>query len=385
MDNNKKPLEDRAIDSEELIENQEDTEISDKNETDENKKKKTKKAVIVSFSILGFFLTIILAVVGIFFHYVSKINIQRTKAEVYDSIEIDDLVVGPDSPLADINALEGKMKANFDKDGLMQSDDVLNILVLGTDSRQNNERGRSDCMILVSLNKATDEIIMTSLLRDMYVTIPGKENSKLTHAYSYGGADLAVDAVEQNFKIDIDNYVQINFFSFMEVVDAVGGLDINIAEEELRSVNGYINQLNELLNLPNGTDCLKSAGKQHLNGKQALGYTRVRYVGTDFARTSRQRYVFEEVIKKASKLSVGELDNFVDELFPMITTDLTETDIFSLLVKAPTYFSYDVVQHTIPTEGTWEYMTIRSMSVLGVDFEANQEYLFKNIYRYEEE
>lgn len=362
-----------------------DEEQEPEEEKDEKSSKKTNKAIIVAFSVLGFFLALILGFIGLFYHYVSKINIQDTEAEILDSIVIEDLVAGPDSPEAQINSLESKMRANFNKDGLMQSDDVMNILILGTDSREDNARGRSDSMILVSINKVSKEIVMTSLLRDMYVSVPGKENTKLTHAYSYGGADLAVDTVEQNFKIKIDNYVQINFSSFIKIVDAVGGIDIDVTSEEVEYVNSYLYELNNLDNSASGTGYLTGSGTLHLNGKQALAYSRIRYVGTDFARTERQRIVLEKVIKKAAGLSIGELSDFVDEFLPEITTNLKETTILSMVLKSPSYFKYDILQGRVPVDDSWEYMTIRSMSVLGVDFEANQKYLYETIYHYTEE
>lgn len=344
--------------------------------------KKKKKALIVACSVFGIILTFFIVIGVVFFHYISMLNIKNTEDEILDSIDIE-YTNDSNSPQSEIDSLEKQMKANFDKDGLMHSDNVMNILLLGTDSRENNARGRSDSMILVSINKVTKEIIMTSFLRDMYVSIPGKENSKLTHAYSYGGADLAVDTVEQNFKIKIDNYVQVNFYSFVSVVDAVGGVDIDVTADEVKYINSYLGEINKLEGDSTDKYRLASSGLQHLNGRQALAYSRIRYIGTDFARTERQRTVLTKVIQKASDLSIGELNDFVEDLFPLITTNLSKTTIASLILKSPTYFEYDLPQYRIPIDDSWKYMTIKSMSVLGVDMQKNIDYLYKNIYRYE--
>lgn len=341
-----------------------------------------KKAMIVIFIILGILLAFLITAGIVIHHYISKLNLvdPAQKAEIVDSIDIDDLVSGPDSPKDKIDSLEDKIKANLNKDGLMQSDDVMNILLLGTDARSKNERGRSDSMILVSINKATKEIVMTSFLRDIYLAIPDIESTRLNHAYAYGGADLVIDTLEQNFKIKIDKYAQVDFSSFITVVDAVGGVEINVTDEELPYITKYLAEINRLEGDPQGDGTLKSSGKQLLNGKQALAYSRIRYIGTDFGRSERQRTVLEKLIQKAADLSLGDLDELVDELFPNITTNLTESELFSMIIKSPAYFSYDLKQCRVPMDDTYEYMTVRSMSVLGIDFDKNKKYLYKNIY-----
>lgn len=341
-----------------------------------------KKAMIVIFIILGILLAFLITAGIVIHHYISKLNLvdPAQRAEIVDSIDIDDLVSGPDSPKDQIDSLENKIKANLNKEGLMQSDNVMNILLLGTDARSKNERGRSDSMILVSINKATKEIVMTSFLRDIYLAIPDIESTRLNHAYAYGGADLVIDTLEQNFKIKIDKYAQVDFSSFITVVDAVGGVEINVTDEELPYITKYLAEINRLEGDPQGDGTLKSSGKQLLNGKQALAYSRIRYIGTDFGRSERQRTVLEKLIQKAADLSLGDLDELVDELFPNITTNLTESELFSMIIKSPAYFSYDLKQCRVPMDDTYEYMTVRSMSVLGIDFDKNKKYLYKNIY-----
>ncbi|MDO5124860.1 MAG: LCP family protein [Ruminococcus sp.] len=336
--------------------------------------KKKRRMIIVVSVILGLLLAFLITA-GIIIHsYISKINIVEEEAEIYETIDIDELVDEPDSPKEEITSLEEQIKANFNKEGLMESKDVMNILLLGTDARTNNERGRSDSMILVSINKQTKQIVMTSFLRDIYLTIPGIETTRLNHAYAYGGADLVIKTIEQNFKIKIDKYAQIDFTSFVNVIDAVGGVDLEITAEEAQYMPKYIDQIGG-----SGADYV-SAGKQHLNGKQALAYSRIRYVGTDFGRTERQRKVLEQVFIKAKKLDIGELDDLMDKLLPNVTTNLTEWDLYKLILKSPSYFKFDLKQCRVPIDDSYEYMTIRSMSVIGIDFEVNKKYLYKNIF-----
>ncbi len=376
-DLHKKELKFKYYDGEEELDNH-----SGKNLKSGKKTSAKKKAMIIIGIILGILLAFLITAGIIIHHYISKLNLvdPSERAEIVDSIDIDDLVSGPDSPKDQINSLEGRIKANLNKEGLMQSEDVMNILLLGTDARSKNDRGRSDSMILVSINKATKEIVLTSFLRDIYLAIPDIESTRLNHAYAYGGADLVIDTLEKNFKIKIDKYAQVDFSSFITVVDAVGGVEINVTEEELPYISNYLVEINRLEGDPQGSGNLKSAGKQLLNGKQALAYSRIRYVGTDFGRTERQRTVLEKLIQKAADLSLGDLDELVDELFPNITTNLTESELFSMIIKSPVYFGYDVKQCRVPMDDTYEYLTIRSMSVLGIDFDKNKKYLYKNIY-----
>ena len=342
-----------------------------------HKSKKKKKAKIVAFSVLGIFLAFFLVVGIALHHYLSMLNIKEDSDEILDSIEID-YTKEPNSPQNEVDKLNSELKSNFDKDGILHSDKIKNILLLGTDSRENNERGRSDSMILLSINTVTNEINMTSFLRDMYVTIPGKGNSKLNHSYAYGGATLAMDTIEQNFKIKIDNYAQINFFNFVDVIDAVGGVDIDLTDEEVDYMRSYLKERKA------DDGSIQKGGRYHLNGEQALAYSRIRYIGTDFARTERQRKVLEKVIQNASELSLGELNDFVEVFFPKITTNLSKTQITGYLIKSPAYFKYARNQYRIPIDNSWSYMTINHMSVLGVDIKQNREYLFDKLYHFKE-
>lgn len=355
-----------------------------KHGSDKKHKKKMsakKKGLIVTLIVIGIMLGFLIFIAGSIHHYIKKMNLVDPSHRDYivDSIDIDDRTNKKNSPAEQIKSLDERIKANLNRQGLMESDNVMNILLMGTDARENNERGRSDSMILVSINKETKQIIMTSFLRDMYVAIPGIGNSRLNHAYAYGGADLAVDTVEQNFKIKIDRYAQINFASFVELVDDVGGVEIDISDEELKYLNNYLNQINELEG-GTPTENITSAGTHKLDGRQALAYSRIRYVGTDFGRTERQRTVLTKVFQKAKGMSLSEIDDLADKLLPLVTTNLTETEIFSLIIKSPSYLNYSLKSCRIPDDDTWEEMVIDSMDVLAVDFDKNQKYLYKNIY-----
>lgn len=263
-----------------------------------------------------------------------------------------------------------------------KEDGVTNILLIGNDSRENGEDGRSDAMILLSISDRTNSIHMTSLLRDMYVDIPGHDGNRLNAAYAYGGPELLMDTIEQNLGITVNRYVLVNFEAFANLVDAVGGVDLELTSEEVEYVNGYLVEYNMLTGRPEGTDYLDTSlsGIIHLNGPQALAYTRNRYIGTDFARTERQRKVLEAVIRKVPKAILSNPKELINGLMSNLTTNLTRGECFRLSFSAPKFLLYDLIQGSIPLDGTYENANIRGMAVLQVDFEKNKEYIRTEIY-----
>ena len=270
---------------------------------------------------------------------------------------------------------------DLDKEKLT-ADGVTNILLIGNDSRTNGEDGRSDAMILVSISAKTGKILMTSVLRDIYVEIPGYGSNRLNAAYSWGGPELLMKTIEQNFDIPVSRYVLVNFEAFANVVDAVGGIDLELTPDEVIWLNAYLNEYNELRGKEFGYDYIYQleGGMLHLNGAQALAYSRNRYIGMDFGRTERQRKVMEEIIKKLPGTVIKDFGGFVEALCPNLTTNLTFTECYTLLLRAPFALRYERVSGSLPLENTWWNENIDSMAVLGVDFEANKAYLKENLY-----
>lgn len=264
----------------------------------------------------------------------------------------------------------------------MKEGGVVNILLIGNDSRENGDDGRSDAMILLSVSSRTKAIYMTSLLRDMYVEIPGYDNNRLNAAYSFGGAELLMETVEKNFDISVNRYIQVNFEAFVGLVDAVGGINLELTEKEIEYVNGYLVEYNMLTDRPQGTDNMDTgvSGMVHLNGPQALAYCRNRYLGTDFGRTERQRKVLTEVIKELPGALLTNGGELFDALMPNLTTNLTKNECISLALMATKALTYDIVADSIPQPGTYKDATIRKMAVLEVDFEANKKYLKDKLY-----
>ncbi len=261
---------------------------------------------------------------------------------------------------------------------------VENILVIGTDSRDiETDRGRSDSMILLSINKNSNTVYMTSFLRDVYVYINDYYGyGKLNAAYSYGGAELLMDTIESNYRIKIDNYVIVTFAACAEVIDAVGGVEITMSDDEANALNEIlISEVNELMGDKRNADLLDGGGTYTLSGKQALSYSRIRYVGNaDFERTSRQREVLTLAMKKACKNPAYLSAIFMNAL-PEVTTNISGLSLYAYSLKAPfLLMSYDMAQQQIPANGTFYPDTINSESVLVADFTENYDELRRTVF-----
>ena len=264
----------------------------------------------------------------------------------------------------------------------LKEDGVTNILLIGNDSREGVDGGRSDAMILLSISDKTKSIHLTSLLRDMYVEIPGHKGNRLNAAYSMGGAELLLQTIEENLDIEVNRYVLVDFQAFANLIDAVDGVDLELTNDEVKWVNAYLNEYNIISGKELTTDYLdeSASGMMHLNGPQALAYSRNRSIGNDFGRTERQRKVIAAAVKKLPEALLSDPKGLLTNVLPNLTTNIVPTECFGLGVDAAKFLIYDMKQGRIPLEGTYKDAVIRDMSVLEVDFEANKEYFRSEIY-----
>lgn len=271
-----------------------------------------------------------------------------------------------------------------DPDTLLYSTDIKNILIIGEDSRDPSVRGLSDSMILLSINSKNQKLQMTSFMRDMYTEIDGYNFDKLNAAYSYGGAELLKDTIEDNFKIRIDGCVTVNFSAVAYLVDAVGGVQITISDEEANAINEILyNEVNEIMGANPSDDFLPKGGTYLLDGKQALSYSRIRYVGdADFERTQRQRTVITQILKSAYTINPLKFHTNITKSLSFVGSDMSVLDMYLISLKAPyLMIKYKPEQMRIPVDGTWDFgETWDGQSVIEVNFASNIDYLRDNIY-----
>ena len=220
-----------------------------------------------------------------------------------------------------------------------------NIALLGIDSRADDYGlgNRSDCIIIASLNQKTKDIKLISVYRDTYMQIEekGKEKlDKVTHAYSFGGAQNALKALNTNLDMNITEYVTVNFDAVIAAVDAINGVTIDIDEAELSYINKYIDSTSQSSGVKSSH--ITKTGKQTLDGVQAVAYSRIRYTsGGDYKRTERMRTVIEAMLSKVKTLSVGQLNKLVDVILPRVSTNISGTEILALI---PSVASFNITE-----------------------------------------
>lgn len=256
---------------------------------------------------------------------------------------------------------------------LLQSEDVRNILFIGSDAREGLDGQRSDSMILFSIDTANRKIKLTSFMRDSYVYIPSKGYStKLNAAFNYGGAQLLMDTIEYNFGVDIEDYVMLDYDAFIELVNLLGGITIeDVTEKEAKYMQDKVNRPN-----------FKVGTNKNVDGRTAMWYCRIRYVDSDFGRTQRQRKVITSIVSKAAKTNPFKLVDIVKQILPNISTSLDRNDLLGLGIGAFfRYIRYDIVQQQIPADDTWWSVRLpNSGDVLKLDLEKNKTILKEFIY-----
>lgn len=355
--------------------------------------KRSKKRYIIVGALLLLLAVVPMTAYGMFSFYYYKMNIQpadpnyEIDLEALEQEDDDTDAELEDSPMENIQSYETYLDENAalrEEAGELPYDsgNVYHLLLVGMDARHTNQNSRSDTMMILSINRNTKKIVMTSVMRDIYCTIPGVGHTRLNHAYAYGGAALLLETIEYNFGIHIDDYATINFYGFMDAIDAIGGVEIEVSADEIQTMNFYIKELNSLLGLEDTADQMSESdtGTCLLNGKQALAYSRVRNVGNgDFERTGRQRTVLMAVQEKARTLSLSELNDLMDLVLPCVTTNLTRGRVLSLLFHAGEYLDYELDSCRIPYDGSWQNLNVRGMAVLGIDFCANKEYWLEQV------
>lgn len=242
---------------------------------------------------------------------------------------------------------------------LIEGENVINILLVGADG--NGER--SDTMMLCTIHREEKTVTLTSFLRDSYVDIPDYFPHKMNTSYALGGFDLLNKTLEANFGVQVDGNVGVDFDSFVEVIDAVGGVDVELTYDEVDYLNGYFNwDLTE--------------GMNHLDGEQALHYSRIRSIDGDMYRASRQRNVITALIDKARSMSLLEINDLLDVVLPMITTNMSNSQIVRYALElAPIVSDVTISTQQIPAEGTYHLDWVEQdggMSIIWIDdFDAN--------------
>lgn len=239
-------------------------------------------------------------------------------------------------------------------------DHIINILLIGQDRRPGEGRQRSDSMILCTINTQKKTLVMTSFLRDLYVSIPswnGRSymDNRLNSCYAYGGMGMLDAALKQNFGVQVDHNIEVDFSGFKKVIDVFGGVSLNLSAAEAKVVGVG-----------------SSSGTYFLNSEQALTYARIRKLDSDFGRTNRQRKVITALLASVRSMNYDQMTAMVNNILPMITTDMTNADITNYMIEIlPILSQLEIKTQHIPADGTYRNARVRGMAVLVPDKAAN--------------
>lgn len=255
----------------------------------------------------------------------------------------------------------------------LSSDKVVNFLLVGSDERRRwNEPGRSDSIMILTLDLKHKRIKLTSLMRDMYLNIPGYGDNRINAAFSYGGIELLYKTIAENFGISVEGYAVVDFFTFIDAIDEIGGVKINLTQEEYEYLIGAYPSKKSIQKL--------KPGKNKMNGYQALAYCRIRQdAQADFGRTKRQRKVLNAIFKKTKNMSLTELVDLAEIILPNIETDLSNAEIIGYIKDVLFMGSSKIYRYRIPVDGTYTPQTVNGMDVLTIDLEENRRRLNKFI------
>lgn len=323
--------------------------------------------------------TVLIIQVLIILALAAAVKINNTLNKVQrESNQDDEILNNEDEPPEPVISGEGQNQ-DKDEDKDISRDSYRNIVIFGVDSRENllQKGTNSDTIIVVSIHERTKAVKLVSIYRDTYSYIPKEGFDKINASYRIGGYSLALSTINKNFDLNIQEYITVNFKALVHTIDLLGGISLDITEEELKYLNGYVKELNRI----NDTKVpgLKKAGTQTVNGTQATAYARIRYTeGGDYMRTQRQRVVIQKIFEKVKSSDLATINKLIDELLPQVATNLSNLEILDL---AKDVFFYDIVDQTgFPFEK--DAHTYRKVSyVFPIDLEANtsklHEFLFE--------
>lgn len=322
------------------------------------KKKKHKALRVLIALLLVFAILAGGAYIFVDLKYLSKINYGDMQAEVDPNLDKEETLQFDGQADADAN-----IAANLANDVMWYDDRIFNVLLVGYDlgDLAKTYFPRCDSNIIISINTMTNNINMVSLSRATYASIPGHGNRRINTAHAYGGASLLVDTIQKNHKVRIDRYITVDFTGFKSIIDILGGIDITMDSTEAKAVLG------------------RSAGTYHLDGAQALAYSRLRWTDNDRTRTGRQRKVLNAIASNLRGASIQTLTELLDRMLPLVTTNFSKLEILSQLTKAPSYLTMPVHEDIIPHKAL--PLSIRDgQEVLILNWEYETDYLHKLLY-----
>ena len=257
--------------------------------------------------------------------------------------------------------------------------EIINIAFFGLDRREVSDASRSDAILILSIDGKHKKIKISSVMRDTYVEIKDHGKTKINHAYAYGGPQLAIRTLNENFNLSIRDYVTVDFFILEKLVDAIGGVNLEVKQDQIAQLNGLIAEIAKIEKKT--TTPITKSGPQTLNGLQTVSYSRIRHeAGDDYARTERQRLVLSVILTKIQSLGVTQFPSVVTKILPFTETSMDSMKIMDLGKKVITSKTTTLEQERFPLDGYSEGKTMAGVWYLVTDMKATVDQLHKFIF-----
>ncbi len=280
-----------------------------------------------------------------------------------------------------LQILEQEIKDNIaDNAKILENENVTNILFVSKDLTASQE-DKAYSFVLISMLQEAQKTVSTSFARDIYVKIPGEGYGSLYQAFAIGGADLLLKSINLNFKVNLDSYIITDSDIVIELVDELGGIVIDVKEEELDLVNSNITEINQSMGKSKKQDYLKESGNQLLNGKQLLGYSYMQASATyENKDNNSQKILFQQVFAKIREQNILQMNQLLSKVLPKITTNIKENELLLLVLTAPAYLNYETNVYNIPMTGSYERFDYENSTILAIDFKKNRKLLSQKIF-----
>ena len=302
---------------------------------------KLKKLALWQKILLSLFILLLVSIGGAYF-YIHNLLDKTEKVEINE----ENLGITPEN-----------------KEIAVKNKEVTNIALFGVDA-QNGKTGRSDAIMILSIDKDHDKIKLSSIMRDSYTDINGHGKDKITHAYAFGGPELALNTINKNFNLSIDKFITVNFTTLPKIVDKIGGIEMNLTEGDLKYM-----KYSDL-----------TTGKNTLNGTQALSYTRIRYDGGDQRRTERHRNVITAIFNKIKSMPVSSYPGTLNELLPLVSTNISSSQFMTLGKDIISTGATSIEEHRVPCNNHSNGKNINGVYYMTFDIGAETKELHKFIY-----
>jgi len=330
--------------------------LEDLNNKNLNKRKKSRKKTIIISCV-----AVLIVILGIGLFYGNNLLSKMKRSD----IDENDLGIKDE--------VKEKLQTSEIKD-------IVNIAILGVDETK-TDVGRSDALMIATFDPVHKKLKITSIMRDTYAEIPDYGKDKINHAHAYGGPQLSIKTLNQNFGLNIEDYVKINFKELKKLVDAIGGIDMKLSDEEIVEVDKYIVRVSSKSNTPAKTLVKDESGKVHMNGFQTLGYCRIRSTANgDFDRTERHRKIMTEMFNKISKAGTAELASMATKLLPYVETSLSNKEIINLAANVLNLGTKNIEQERFPRDEYTHNSKINDVFYLCYDEDYTEEQIHEYIF-----